>query len=138
MKNVYLDSNMVIYFVEQNEAFFYPLKALLLNPANPVKVMYSDLLRMETTVLPLQLGDQDLLMRYDNFFTALQTPPIPMSTRVFELATQLRATHRLKTPDALHLSAAICGRCDEFWTNDHRLANAAQGKIAVVSIEKTI
>ena len=36
-----------------------------------------------------------------------------LSRVVFDLATDLRARHRLKTPDALHQAAAIRTRCDD-------------------------
>ena len=45
--------------------------------------------------------------------------------------TASRAAHRLKTPDALHLVAAIESRCNQFWTNDKRLAIAAAGHLEV-------
>ena len=48
-----------------------------------------------------------------------------MTDAVFELAATLRARHDLKTPDALHLAAAIHHGCDELWTNDHRFDRAS-------------
>jgi predicted nucleic acid-binding protein len=33
----------------------------------------------------------------------------------------------------LHLAAAITAGCDEFWTNDRRLEDAAAGRISVVT-----
>ena len=50
---------------------------------------------------------------------------------VFDLATELRAEHGIKTPDALHLAAAIHGGCDALWTNDKRLARAAAERIRI-------
>ncbi len=50
-----------------------------------------------------------------------------MSDAVFERATRLRADHRLKTPDALHLATAMRHSCVEFWTNDDRLNSVAAG-----------
>lgn len=59
---------------------------------------------------------------------------VPLNKAVFDLATELRAQHGLKTPDALHLAAAISAGCDEFWTNDLRLTQAAQGRIRTISL----
>ena len=53
----------------------------------------------------------------------------PITTETFDLATELRGLHGTKTPDALHLAAAILGGCQEFWTNDHRLTAAARNRI---------
>jgi predicted nucleic acid-binding protein len=75
-----------------------------------------------------------LLGRFDQFFARPEIRTLDLSRAVFEQATELRAQHRLATPDALHLAAAIRADCDEFWTNDRRLERAAAGRIAVVSI----
>lgn len=135
MTRVYLDANVVIFYVERNALFFPQLKARLLDPAKRVDVVFSDLVRMETRLHPMRMGAHDLLAQYDHFFQALQVQPVPMSGSVFDLATQLRAEHRLKTPDALHLAAAIHAGCDEFWTHDRHLAAAAQNRLQVVTFE---
>jgi predicted nucleic acid-binding protein len=57
----------------------------------------------------------------------------PMNRQVFDLATELRVQHAIKTPDALHLAAALLSSCREFWTDDKRLASAAQDRIRIVS-----
>ena len=93
---------------------------------------YSDLIRLECRVSPLRRGDQALLARFDAFFGLPDQRNIALNTAVFDLATELRAMHRLKTPDALHLSAAIHGGCDAFWTNDDRLQRAAENHLAIV------
>jgi predicted nucleic acid-binding protein len=56
-----------------------------------------------------------------------------LTDEVFLLAAQLRAASRaLKTPDAIHLAAAIHHGCDEFWTNDERgLTQVASGRLAI-------
>jgi len=54
---------------------------------------------------------------------------VALDAQVFDLATELRARQGLKTPDALHLAAALHTGCDEFWTNDERLVRAASGRI---------
>jgi hypothetical protein len=54
--------------------------------------------------------------------------------RVFNLANELRTQYRLKTPVALRLAAAISSDCDEFWSNDDRLAKIAGSRIKVVNV----
>jgi len=70
-----------------------------------------------------------LLHQYDEFFASKDLTTIPITTETFDLATQLRGLHGTKTPDALHLAAAILGECQEFWTNDHRLSASARNRI---------
>lgn len=95
----------------------------------------SDLTRLECRVFPLRAGDQDLLDRYEAFFSLGDVGRAKIDDSVFDLATDLRARHHLKTPDALHLAAAINSQCTEIWTNDRRLEQAAAGRIKVVSID---
>ena len=140
MKNVYLDSNVVIYYIEQHPRYLAAIQERMFGTQDADQIQYtvSDLVRMESRVHPLGAGNLSLLARFDTFFDANQAHSTPMDTTVFDLATQLRAEHKLKTPDALHLAAALNAGCDEFWTNDHRLANAAQGRINIVTFESTL
>lgn len=73
---------------------------------------------------PRQKADDNLLGLFDLFFISHDAESIPLTRKVFDLATELRAGYRLKTPDAIHLAAAIDGECTEFWTNDGRLSKA--------------
>jgi predicted nucleic acid-binding protein len=139
MRRAYLDTNMVIYFVEHHPQFFPLLYQRLVNDAGQPQVAFvsSDLVRMETRVLPLRTQNQALLTKYEDFFNLAEMSNTPFGHTLFDLATDLRANHNLKTPDALHLAAAIAAGCDEFWTNDGRLAKAAQGRIANITLGNT-
>jgi uncharacterized protein len=88
----------------------------------------SDLVRLECRVVPLRNGDSELLGRFETVFAAAEFARF--TPAVFDRAAELRAYHRIKTPDALHLAAAIEHGCDEFWTNDDRLASI-RAQIAV-------
>lgn len=136
MKRVYLDANIVIYFVEQPPRFFPVLLQHMFdhNGTEQVTCVTSDLVRLETRVLPLREGDPSLLNRYDAFFSTMHTHAVPMGREVFDLATQLRAEHRLKTPDALHLAAALHSGCDEFWTLNDHINRAAQQRLTVINL----
>jgi predicted nucleic acid-binding protein len=56
-----------------------------------------------------------------------------MDRAVFDLATELRVRYGIKTPDALHLAVALHAACEELWTNDRRLASAAEGRIRILT-----
>jgi predicted nucleic acid-binding protein len=47
-------------------------------------------------------------------------------------AAQLRADLNLKTPDALHLAAAIEAGCDRVLTNDNRLSKCTDIPVEVL------
>lgn len=78
-----------------------------------------------------------LLAQYDAFFMSPGMISAELSSRVCDLATDLRATHGLKTADALHLAAALSANCEELWTNDGRLGRAAGDRLRVVIVGET-
>ncbi|NCO34173.1 MAG: hypothetical protein AUJ92_10065 [Armatimonadetes bacterium CG2_30_59_28] len=63
---------------------------------------------------------------------------IPLSRSVLERATKVRAFFTIKTPDALHLAAALDAKCDVFYTNDHRLDRFTDIPIDVVEKQTTL
>lgn len=134
MRRLYWDSCIFIYRVQQ-VAPWHERIALRLDQvaATPYRLVVTDLTRMECRVLPLRQGDDDMRDRYDATFVRPEIERVACTSTVFDLATELRAQQGLKTPDALHLAAALDAGCDEFWTNDDRLEKAAAGRIAIVT-----
>ena len=136
MLKTYLDANVTIYYVQQVVTYFDSIRKRMVdaNGAPLVTCTINELLLMEVRVKPLREKDSGLLARFDFYFETFASHAIVMDKAVFELATELRVRHRVKTPDALHLAAAIHAGCDQFWTNDDRLAKAAAGHIDVINI----
>jgi predicted nucleic acid-binding protein len=128
---VYLDSCIVIYLIEGAEELSRSIRSILAPTEAPPSGCVSELTRLECRVGPVRKGDAGLLAQFDAFFANREIEIIPWDREIFELATQIRALHGTKTPDALHLAAATVGRCEEFWTNDHRLNAAARGRIEI-------
>jgi predicted nucleic acid-binding protein len=84
---------------------------------------------MESRLQALRDQREDLLSIYNNYFEHCKM--VPFDHALFDLASRLRIEHRIKTPDALHLAAALIAECDQFWTNDNHLAKAAGDKLEV-------
>src|SRR5205814_5842036 len=80
----------------------------------------SDLVRLECLVGPIRADDANRKAAIEAQLRKLRG--LRLTRTVFELAAELRARDRLKTPDAIHTAAAIHHGCQEFWTNDGRLA----------------
>jgi uncharacterized protein len=116
---LYLDAAPVIYAVEQVSPYFPAVDARL-SVAGVVRVG-SDLTRLECRVKPLREGNADLLKDYDDFFEQAVVEIVALSRDVMDRATEIRAKYGFKTPDAIHLAAAVVSACDVFLTNDHRL-----------------
>ena len=121
MIRAYLDAAPTIYRVEAREPWAGRIEAVI-STVSDLTLVASELTRLECLVLPVRTADTLLQQRYERLFDRMTL--LPMTRAVFERATDLRATHSLKTPDALHLACAIENGCDEFWTNDERLAAA--------------
>lgn len=82
----------------------------------------------------IRRGDEERRKVFEAQFQKLTW--LPLTSPIFDLAAELRALHRVKTPDALHAAAAILHSCDEFWTNDRRLA-ALEPRIALRVLPET-
>jgi predicted nucleic acid-binding protein len=70
-------------------------------------------------VRPLRDGQHEILALYDAFFSADDLTIVPLSPRIMDLATSIRARTKLRTPDALQ--AACCLSLPQscrFITND--------------------
>ncbi len=116
---LYLDSAPVIYAVEQTPGFSSLVDEHL--TATDAVLVASDLTRMECRVKPLRDNDPDLLGDYERFFEEALNECVSLTRRVLDLATEIRARYGFKTPDSLHLAAAVINDCDRFLTNDRRL-----------------
>lgn len=132
---IYPDACVVIYLVEEHPAIHPRIDTALRNSGGAT-VAFSELTRMECRVRPMKQGDAILLARFDRFFDNPRHHWVAASREVFELATGLRARHGLKTPDALHLAAALTAGCEEFWTNDRHLERVADGKLRIVTFSE--
>lgn len=123
MKRIYLDTCIIIYFVEKNLLYYSKIENSM-KSLSKVEFCYSPLTRLETLVMPLRNKDLQLQKTYDLFFDSQKS--LKINDFIFDEAAQLRADFpSLKTPDALHLSTALYHNCDEFWTNDNRLDKIA-------------
>jgi predicted nucleic acid-binding protein len=121
---VYLDTCLVIYRVERVTPWAAQIDALCAQH-QPI-IVVSDLVRMESLIVPLRRNDARLRGTFHQLFAQLEVVGLPAA--VFDLAAELRATGSLKTPDALHAACAIHHGCDELWTNDHHLS-ALSGRL---------
>jgi predicted nucleic acid-binding protein len=120
---VFLDTNIVIYLIE-NPPVFGPRAAAHLTALRTALHAFavSDLVRLECRVQPMRRADHRLLGQYDAFFASPEVQVLPLTAAVCDRATLLRATHNFQTPDALQLAAAVVHGCDRFLTNDNRLS----------------
>ena len=129
MRWAFLDACVVIYLREGDATQRNRINGMLAD--GDVDIVGSELVRLECRVGALRKQSPELLAAYDEFFSPMNCILAPMPRSVFEVATELRAGHRLGMADALHLATALHAGCDEFWTNDDKLA-AVSGPLKIV------
>ncbi len=131
---LYLDASTIIYCVESASPFREAVLARLSPAEGAMKgiLLTSRLSRLECRVKPLRDSNAELLATYDSFFTRQSVNVIEIGAAVVERATELRARHGLRTPDAIHVATAIEEHAELFLTGDRELARCKEVKVEVV------
>ncbi|MBC8114951.1 MAG: PIN domain-containing protein [Candidatus Saccharimonas sp.] len=129
---VYLDSGIVISLVEKR-AVWGPLVASRTSELEQTGCLFavSDLTRMECRVGPLRSGDALLMAAYLNYFGDPTLQIGSLTSAVCDRAAEVRARYGFKTPDALHLAAALEVGCDLFLTHDQALSRFTELTVEV-------
>jgi predicted nucleic acid-binding protein len=118
-----LDSSIFIYYMEENPRYL-PLVDPLFDAAidGRLKVATSALTLLETQVVPLRAGNEMLARQYERFLIRSGSLRlVPIDHGLLRAAAHVRATTRLKTPDALQVASALSADCPVFLTNDGRI-----------------
>lgn len=117
---VYVDTNAVVYRVEQIEPYLTasaPLWDAL--DAGRVSIATSELTLLEVLVKPLREGKTDLASLYRTVLLGtVGLTCLPVSRPILESAAHLRAATNLKTPDAIHAATALIHGSALFISND--------------------
>lgn len=139
---LFLDACALIYRFEGAAAFRAATTGLISQLTvgqSMVELAVSRLSMLECRVKPLRERDSALMQRYADFFAAVQV--VELSAVVVDLATDLRASLGLKTPDALQAACALTWQRDGsevlFVTADQGFAKVPelQVRLIVVSSE---
>ena len=126
LRKVYLDTCCVIYLLEDVPVFSQQIRKYMAVNMDAI-LCVSPLVRLEALVKPTCDGNIALIADYEIFLAEQQW--LAVGDVEFDRALSLRASHRIKTPDALHLATAMQHDCVEFWTNDERLRQVAAGMV---------
>jgi len=126
LRKVYLDTCCVIYLLEDVPVFSQQIRKYMAVNMDAI-LCVSPLVRLEALVKPTSDGNIALIADYEIFLAEQQW--LAVGDVEFDRALSLRASHRIKTPDALHLATAMQHDCVEFWTNDERLRQVAAGMV---------
>lgn len=131
-----VDSMVLIYHFENHERFG-PDASRLLRAAEEdrCRLVVSVLGRLEVLVSPKRHGREDLCRRYREVFDGFPNMSVvPVDAALVEIASDLRAAHNLRTPDAILLATALHHGAAGFVTEDHRHFPAEIDGFPVLSI----
>lgn len=131
---VYVDTSTVIYSVEKFPEYVPLLAPLWLKlQAGEIEIVSSELILMETLVLPLRNSNSILINAYEQLLISSEMRLIPISQSILRQAANLRATSNLKTPDAIHVATALSVSCNQFITNDKGFRNVPGLPVVILS-----
>ena len=130
---VCLDTNIVIYFVEQHPLWQRKVMSRLKDSAAGDTVAVSDAARLECLVGPLQSGDAAMVADYQRFFASPEIQMLPVTAQTWERASATPGIHRLKPLDSIHLASAIEHGCGMFLTSDAQLARCTEILVELLS-----
>ena len=119
---VFLDASAIIYLLEGDgptrQAVRGTLKGLQ-GEGNPPALPVSALSRLECRVRPMRDSNAAALEQMDRFLDDPGLMVIPLDTPVLDLATELRARHGLRTPDAIQAASLLATEAEgAFVTGD--------------------
>ncbi len=116
---VYVDAMVVIYTVERYPNYWPLLEPLwLAAKARALEVLSSELTIMEVLVKPLKTKDAAMISAFEQSLTGTDMRLLPITQSILRDAAQLRATTKLRTPDAIHAATGKQIGCSLFVTND--------------------
>ena len=117
-----VDSVAFIYFIGMHPQFHALVRPIFLEADRGRRLVTSALTLLEVLVLPLRSGNQALAGRYESALSASASVSLIDVTRDQLCASAgLRAAVRIRTADALQVTAALTSGCKAFVTNDRRL-----------------
>ena len=128
---VALDSAPLIYFIEQRKPYVDLLRPVFRAvEEGQFSLVTSVVTLLEVMVQPIRHGDEALANNYQDILlngTNIRTEPVTLT--IAQVASELRAESRLKTPDAIHLATALEHQATAFLTNDRDFGDTRSLKI---------
>lgn len=124
---VAVDTSLFIYLMERHTEYAPAVRPLFeAADRGEARLVTSAVTLLEVLVVPLRAGDAALAGRYRALLTGSRgLTLVDLDRPLLHAAAQLRATHGVRTPDALQLAAGLRHRCGCFLTNDRRLPEMA-------------
>lgn len=133
-KVVGLDSNILIYLIEAHPQYQDVCKRIFASIESGHNFsICSTVSLLEILVQPYRNNDDETVNRcYGLLTTYPHLTWVELSVEIADLAAQLRAKYRLKTPDAILLATAIHSGATGFIANDAQLKRVVELELLVL------
>lgn len=127
-KKIFVDTNPLIYLVNEQEPYFSKvLNFLTASIDNDSEFYTSTITDSEFLVKPFSDNNLEQVKKYRLYLHKLDFLKCYISEQVAELAAKLRAKYQgIKLADALQLASCIDCKCDGFLTNDKQLKQVSE------------
>jgi predicted nucleic acid-binding protein len=138
-KIVGLDTAPLIYFIEENPAYLDTVCPFFeAMDHGDFSVVTSVVTLLEVLVHPFRHGDTILAQQYrDILLHAKGLTTLMLSQDITEEAARLRATHNIRTPDAIQMATATYAGASVFLTNDSCLPSLPELEVLILDELKT-
>ena len=134
-KKAFLDTNLFIYLIEENELHLNKVHNLLLFlEKNEYEIITSTLTLGEILTKPYKENRLDLVETYKKFFSDMEL--VELNSEIASLFAKVRADYKIKTPDAVQLASAVYAKADLFVTNDDGLSRFESDGCRVVLLRE--
>lgn len=129
-----LDTAPLIHFIEKLPSHIVKLKPFFeAAERREFRIVTSLVTLVEVLVHPLRSGRDDLAREYrDILLRSPNLTALPLGEDIAEEAARLRASHSVKTPDAIQLATAKIAGATWFLTNDGNLPSPPGISLLVV------
>ena len=131
---VFYDTSPFIYLIENHYKYKKIISSYIINNfTNSDDLVTSVITLSEFGVKPAKLKENYIIHGFRRFLNNLSFEILPVYEREAELSYYLRSKYDfLKAMDALQLSLSIVNQCNEFITNDKKLAKIEEIEIIYI------
>jgi predicted nucleic acid-binding protein len=128
------DSMAIIYFIEENAQYLPILETIFEKvDSGSLRALSSYITLIEVLSKPISERRFDLVDAYRNRLIGSEGFTLfPVERQVSERAAHLRASYRLKTPDAIQIATAIEHGAEAFVTNEPMLTRVREIQVVML------
>lgn len=125
-QQVYIDTNIFIFFLDRHDLYFPAVAPLIQACANQqIFGITGDLVVAEVMVKPYRQADAEQVAHFKRFFARRNfLAVVPHGREVFDGAAKVAGQQKMKLIDAVHFRTAMSMGCRYFLTHDQGITSS--------------